>query len=38
VQPGKTVAFVCGMRAMVEAVSAELATLGVPAERVFQNF
>lgn len=38
VQPGKTVAFVCGMRAMVEAVSAELATLGVPSERIFQNF
>jgi NAD(P)H-flavin reductase len=38
VQPGKTVAFVCGMPAMVMAVSAELKELGVPAERVFQNF
>ncbi|MDB5101820.1 MAG: Heterodisulfide reductase, cytochrome reductase subunit [Cyanobacteria bacterium RYN_339] len=38
VQPGKTVAFVCGMPAMVVGVAAELKKLGVPAERVFQNF
>jgi NAD(P)H-flavin reductase len=38
VQPGQTVAFVCGMPAMVVGVSAELKTLGVPAERIFQNF
>lgn len=38
VRPGRTVAFVCGMRAMVEAVVAELGRRGVPAERVFQNF
>lgn len=38
VQPGRTVAFVCGMSGMVDGVSAELARLGVPTERVFQNF
>jgi NAD(P)H-flavin reductase len=38
VQPGKTVAFVCGMPAMVVGVAAELKKLGVPAERIFQNF
>jgi NAD(P)H-flavin reductase len=38
VQPGQTVAFVCGMPAMVEGVSKELDRRGVPAERIFQNF
>lgn len=31
-------AFVCGMKAMVEDVKATLGNLGLPPERVFQNF
>jgi NAD(P)H-flavin reductase len=36
--PANTVAFVCGMRDMVEAVTTELARHGVPGDRIFQNF
>lgn len=36
--PDNSVAFVCGMRPMVEAVTAELARHGVPGDRIFQNF
>jgi NAD(P)H-flavin reductase len=36
--PANTVAFVCGMKGMVEAVTEELAELGVPGDRIFQNF
>lgn len=36
--PENSVAFVCGMRGMVEAVTAELARRGVPGDRIFQNF
>jgi NAD(P)H-flavin reductase len=38
IEPSNTVAFVCGMPAMVEAVSQELAQRGVKADRIFQNY
>lgn len=38
VDPANTVVFVCGMKGMVEGVATELAALGVPGERIFQNF
>jgi sulfhydrogenase subunit gamma (sulfur reductase) len=37
-EPGKTVAFVCGMTAMVAEVKATLASAGVPPHRVHLNF
>lgn len=37
-KPEATVAFVCGMRDMVEGVSEELARLGVSRDCIFQNF
>jgi NAD(P)H-flavin reductase len=36
--PENTVAFVCGMKSMVEGVTGELARLGVSNDRIFQNF
>ena len=36
--PDNTVAFVCGMAPMVQDVTAELGALGVPSDRIFQNF
>lgn len=36
--PENTVAFVCGMKSMVEGVTGELARLGVSTDRIFQNF
>ncbi|MNT94912.1 hypothetical protein D3C72_2366860 [compost metagenome] len=38
ITPDNTVAFVCGMAPMVQGVTAELGALGVPADRIFQNF
>jgi len=37
-RPGDTVAFACGMTAMVEEVRATLARSGIPPERVHANF
>lgn len=36
--PANTVAFVCGMKPMVEGVTTELAAIGVSGDRIFQNF
>lgn len=38
IDPARTVAFVCGMKGMVEGVTEELAKLGVSRDRIFQNY
>lgn len=38
IDPAKTVAFVCGMKGMVEGVASELEKLGVTRDRIFQNY
>jgi sulfhydrogenase subunit gamma (sulfur reductase) len=38
IEPANTVAFVCGMKEMVQGVTEELAALGVNGDRIFQNF